>query len=162
MLLALPSLVLALLPLAQALPQITRQGRYLYADGSRFTFKGIAYQEPGAIAENTAENEANGGFPEPESYVDPLSDVARCEANLPNLQSLGVNSIRVYSASFQRLHHCLAEFDLVLSLDVNPAVDHSGCMDAFDAAGIYVLADLGLPMNGEHVYKQRLIMLIPC
>ena len=49
----LSSLLLAALPLVNALPQITRSGRYLYADGARFAFKGIAYQEPGEIGENT-------------------------------------------------------------------------------------------------------------
>ena len=75
-----------------------------------------------------AENQANGGFPEPESYVDPLSDAARCEADIPNLTTLGVNAVRVYN--------------------VNPQSDHAGCMQAFDAAGIYVIADLALPLNG--------------
>ena len=57
-----------------------------------------------------------------------MSDAARCEADIPNLTTLGVNAVRVYN--------------------VNPQSDHAGCMQAFDAAGIYVIADLALPLNG--------------
>jgi len=125
----LPALLLVLLPLAQALPSISQQGRYLYADGARISFKGVAYQEPGQVAAQTAQNEANGGFPEPSSYTDPLSNQTQCEADLPNLKQLGVNAIRVYN--------------------INPHEDHSGCMKAFNNASIYVIADLALPLNGS-------------
>ena len=45
---ALVASVFALTAGVNALPNITRAGRYLYnADGSRFFIKGVAYQEQG-------------------------------------------------------------------------------------------------------------------
>jgi hypothetical protein len=61
----------------------------------------------------------SGGFPEPSSYIDPLSSSANCTRDLPHLQELGANAVRVYS--------------------VNPDNDHSECMRTFSDAGIYVL-----------------------
>jgi hypothetical protein len=48
---------------------------------------------------------------------------------VPYLRQLGVNTIRVYS--------------------INPRSDHSACMNALDAAGIYVMLDVSLPLNGS-------------
>jgi hypothetical protein len=62
---------------------------------------------------------SSGGFPEPSSYIDPLSSATNCTRDLPYLQQLGANAIRVYS--------------------VNPDNDHSECMKTFSDAGIYVL-----------------------
>jgi hypothetical protein len=62
---------------------------------------------------------SSGGFPEPSSYIDPLSSATNCTRDLPYLQQLGANAIRVYS--------------------VNPDNDHSECMRTFSDAGIYVL-----------------------
>jgi len=63
--------------------------------------------------------DGSGGFPEPSSYIDPLSSSQNCTRDLPYLRQLGVNAVRVYS--------------------IDPAKDHSDCMKAFDDAGIYVL-----------------------
>ncbi|PWN98416.1 hypothetical protein FA09DRAFT_329478 [Tilletiopsis washingtonensis] len=118
---------LAVLPARVAgIDQITRRGKYLYRpDGTRFYIKGIAYQES-APTESDSET---GGFPEPTSFEDPLALPAACTRDVPYLQQLGVNTIRVYSVDSQR--------------------DHSSCMRTFEEAGIYVILDLGLPVNGS-------------
>ncbi|KAH6703178.1 Glucanosyltransferase-domain-containing protein [Leptodontidium sp. MPI-SDFR-AT-0119] len=58
---------------------------------------------------------------------DPLVDTAQCTRDATLLKSLGANTIRVYT--------------------VDAKSDHTGCMSAFDAAGIYVLVDLGTPSD---------------
>ncbi|CED84997.1 glycoside hydrolase family 72 protein [Phaffia rhodozyma] len=113
-----------------ALPAISRVGRYLYDEsGTRFFIKGVAYQEQGTISDQSEEGQANGGFPEPSSYVDPLADASACRRDLPYLQQLGVNAVRIYS--------------------VNASLDHSECMSLFEGAGIYTIIDLSLPQNGS-------------
>jgi len=157
---------LGLLGVAQALPKITRTGKYLYnPEGNRFFIKvrpgfhgdstrgprgsrGVPCQASfqaltsRAWRTNLKENsprramptpqsehrvtvvrqaiaDGSGGFPEPSSYIDPLSSSQNCTRDLPYLRQLGVNAVRVYS--------------------IDPAKDHSDCMKAFDDAGIYVL-----------------------
>jgi len=111
-----------------ALPKITRTGRYLYnPDGSRFYIKGISYQEQGTLAVTTDPN----AFPEPDNYVDPLAMPDACKRDIPYLQQLTVNAIRVYS--------------------VNSSLSHDDCMSALDSAGIYTIIDLALPVNGSLV-----------
>ncbi|GFZ51518.1 1,3-beta-glucanosyltransferase gas1 [Saitozyma sp. JCM 24511] len=124
------SAVLAALHGVQSLPQITRTGKYLYdPSGNRFSIKGVAYQPEGAVAANSSANAANGGFPEPSSYVDPLSSSQNCSRDIPYLTQLGVNAVRVYS--------------------VNSSLNHDACMSALSAAGIYVMLDISLPLNGS-------------
>lgn len=53
---------------------------------------------------------------------DPLVDEAQCQRDATLMQQLGANSIRVYH--------------------VDPTADHSGCMNAFASAGIYIWVDL--------------------
>ncbi|KAB5594397.1 1,3-beta-glucanosyltransferase [Ceratobasidium theobromae] len=109
-----------------ALPKITRVGRYLFQpDGSRFYIKGISYQEQGDLATTNDPN----AFPEPENFVDPLAMPSACRRDIPYLQQLTVNAIRVYS--------------------VNASLNHDECMSALDAAGIYTIIDLSLPVNGS-------------
>jgi hypothetical protein len=61
----------------------------------------------------------SGGFPEPSDYIDPLSSGANCTRDVPYLQQLGVNTIRVYS--------------------VSPNNNHDECMGLLENAGIYVM-----------------------
>lgn len=71
----------------------------------------------------------NNPFGEPSSFIDPLSDPSACSRDVPYLQQLGVNTIRVYS--------------------VNSSLNHDGCMNTFSGAGIYTIIDLSLPVNGS-------------
>lgn len=119
---------------ARALPTVSRQGRYLYnADGSRFFIKGIAYQPQGLLWERSPcveaanslpagsvnPNDPNNPFLEPDTFIDPLADAAGCARDLPILQQLQINAIRVYS--------------------VNSSLNHDACMDAFSQANIYTM-----------------------
>ncbi|KAF9066073.1 carbohydrate-binding module family 43 protein/Glycoside hydrolase family 72 protein [Rhodocollybia butyracea] len=109
---------------AQALSKITRSGRYLYdSSGNRFYIKGVAYQEQGVVVAS-----ADNTLGTPSTFVDPLSNSSACSRDLPFLQQLGVNTIRVYS--------------------VDSSLNHDGCMSTFSGAGIYTIIDLALPLNG--------------
>jgi hypothetical protein len=54
--------------------------------------------------------------------ADPLVNTKQCQLDAASMQILGANAIRVYH--------------------VDPAGDHTGCMSAFAAAGIYLFVDL--------------------
>ncbi|KAF7300515.1 1,3-beta-glucanosyltransferase [Mycena chlorophos] len=124
------ALATALAWTAAALPKVSRTGRYLYTeDGTRFFIKGIAYQTQGQIVPGP-DNPLN----QPSTFVDNLADGNACARDLPYLQQLGVNAIRAYSA--------------------NSSLNHDDCMHAFSAAGIYVILDLTLPLNGSIVTTQ--------
>jgi hypothetical protein len=119
------AVALALSSRVYAIGKITRTGRYLYnSDGSRFFIKGVAYQEQGA-----ASVDPNAPFSEPSTFIDPLANGTACQRDLPYLQQLGVNTVRVYS--------------------VNSSLNHDTCMQALSGAGIYVILDLTLPVNGS-------------
>jgi len=107
---------------SEAVQKVHRTGRYLYnADGTRFFIKGIAYQPQGIAGDNA--------FLEPTSFIDPLADGSGCSRDVPYLQQLKVNTIRVYS--------------------VNSSLNHDSCMQTFSNAGIYTIIDLSLPVNGS-------------
>jgi 1,3-beta-glucanosyltransferase GAS1 len=76
-----------------------------------------------------------GGQPvaEAQTFVDSLADATSCQRDIPLLQQLNTNLIRVYA--------------------VDPTADHSACMSALDAAGIYVIADLGAPAEGDSINR---------
>ncbi|CAK9438726.1 uncharacterized protein LODBEIA_P29500 [Lodderomyces beijingensis] len=98
---------------AADLPAIEIVGNKFYYsnNGSQFFMKGIAYQQ----------NTANSS----DSFVDPLADGSACKRDIPYLQAVDTNVIRVYA------------------LDVSE--DHTECMQALTDAGIYVIADLSQP-----------------
>jgi hypothetical protein len=54
--------------------------------------------------------------------ADPLADTEQCQRDASLMKTLGANTIRVYH--------------------VEPNENHSGCMSAFEDAGIYALIDL--------------------
>ncbi|KAJ3792261.1 glycoside hydrolase family 72 protein, partial [Lentinula aff. detonsa] len=108
----------------EAIDKVTRSGQYLYTSSGRFYIKGVAYQEQGAVVPG-----ADNSFLEPSTFIDPLADSDGCSRDLPFLQKLGVNTIRVYS--------------------VNSSLNHDSCMSTFSGAGIYTIIDLALPLNGS-------------
>ncbi|KAL9121540.1 MAG: hypothetical protein Q9187_001900 [Circinaria calcarea] len=59
------------------------------------------------------------------NFVDPLTDVAGCTRDIPLLQQIRTNTIRVYA--------------------IDPTKDHEPCMRMLQDAGIYVVADLSAP-----------------
>lgn len=61
----------------------------------------------------------NNPFSEPSTFIDPLQDGVACKRDIPFLQQLGVNTIRVYS--------------------VNSSLNHDDCMSALSAANIYTM-----------------------
>ncbi|KAK2609455.1 hypothetical protein N8I77_002952 [Diaporthe amygdali] len=104
---------------AAAIDPIVAKGQYFFysSNGTQFFIKGVAYQQgigPGGTAEG---NQA--------TFIDSLADTASCTRDIPFLQQLGTNTIRVYA--------------------IDPTADHQVCMNALADAGIYVIADLSVP-----------------
>lgn len=100
------------------------QGQYLfYENGTQFLIKGVAYQQ--GIAPGGGSESGTSTF------IDSLADTASCQRDITYLQQLGTNTIRVYA--------------------LDPAADHTACMSALSAAGIYVIADLSSP--GESINR---------
>lgn len=61
------------------------------------------------------------------SFIDPLADLSSCQRDIPYLTAIDTNTIRVYG--------------------VDPTNDHSGCVNAFADADIYMIIDLGSPTD---------------
>ncbi|CCE88726.1 Piso0_001504 [Millerozyma farinosa CBS 7064] len=97
-----------------SLPEIEIVGnKFFYkSNGSQFFIKGVAYQSDVANATDS-------------SFDDPLANPEACKRDIPYLQQLYTNVIRVYA--------------------LNVSLDHSECMKMLDDAGIYVIADLSQP-----------------
>ncbi|KAI1909133.1 hypothetical protein LOZ39_004530 [Ophidiomyces ophidiicola] len=105
--------------LVSALDRLEIKGtKFFYKNGTEFFMKGIAYQQEYAAA-GTGSTNKDG------SYKDPLADVTACKRDIPLMQELRTNTIRVYA--------------------IDPTKDHKECMKMLDDAGIYVVADLGEP-----------------
>lgn len=99
---------------AADLPEIEIVGnKFFYSNnGSQFLMRGVAYQQ------DTSNSTSS-------SFVDPLADAVACARDIPYLEQLQTNVIRVYA--------------------LNVSEDHTTCMQLLDAAGIYVIADLSQP-----------------
>ncbi|CAB11192.1 1,3-beta-glucanosyltransferase gas5 [Schizosaccharomyces pombe] len=76
----------------------------------RFYVRGVDYQPGGSS-----------------TLVDPLADTSICKRDLPYLQGLNINTIRVYQ--------------------VDNSANHDECMSALQDAGIYVILDLATSSN---------------
>jgi len=98
-------------------PIVIKGSKFFFnSNGTQFFIKGVAYQS-GISSNGTTTGNTD--------YVDPLADTASCTRDVPYLKQLGANTIRTYA--------------------LDPTQDHSTCMSLLDAAGIYVISDLGEP-----------------
>lgn len=98
---------------AEELPAIEIVGNKFYYsnNGTQFLMRGVAYQQDTANSTST--------------FLDPLADAAACKRDIPYLEELQTNVIRVYA--------------------LNVSQDHTECMSLLQDAGIYVIADLSEP-----------------
>lgn len=104
---------------------IRLQGRHFFnSDQTQFYIRGVAYQQ---------DYQANGTNTANSDYTDPLADPVRCRNDVPNLRRLGANVIRTYA--------------------VDPDQDHTACMNALAAAGIYVISDLSAPTTSGSINR---------
>lgn len=97
-------------------PIVIKGSKFFYTNGTQFFMKGVAYQADVSTQKSTVAGQ---------SYHDPLADATACKRDVPYLQELGTNTIRVYA--------------------IDPTKDHDECMKLLDAAGIYVISDLSEP-----------------
>jgi hypothetical protein len=104
---------------AADLPPIVIKGsHFFYENGTEFFIRGVAYQQD--VSTNTTASATA-------TFTDPLADVAGCTRDVPLLQELGTNVIRVYA--------------------INASADHSACMKLLNDAGIYLIQDLSNPSS---------------
>ncbi|KAI1403488.1 glycoside hydrolase family 72 protein [Hypoxylon fuscum] len=105
--------------LAAAVTPIEVQGKQFVntKTGNAFQIVGMAYQIGGSA-----------GY-DPSHGKDPLSNGDICKRDAALMQTLGVNSIRVYN--------------------LDPNLNHDECASIFNAAGMYMIIDVNSPLAGE-------------
>ena len=89
-------------------------------------YPNVHSDDPGELS-----TDPNNPFSEPSTFIDPLVDGAACQRDIPFLQRLGVNAVRVYS--------------------VDSAGNHDTCMNALSQAGIYTMCVLRRPVHSIKV-----------
>ena len=98
-------------------PIVIKGSKFFYkTNGTEFFIRGVAYQQ---------DFSSNGTISGGTGYKDPLADVDGCKRDIPLLQQLQTNTIRVYA--------------------IDPTKDHAQCMQMLQDAGIYLILDLGEP-----------------
>jgi 1,3-beta-glucanosyltransferase GAS1 len=101
-----------------AIPTIQAVGaKFFYSNGTQYYIKGMA-----GPPFCTTMADCCTGIAYQLTEADPLINTKQCQLDAASMQVLGANAIRVYH--------------------VDPAGDHTGCMSAFAAAGIYLFVDL--------------------
>ncbi|KAJ1324870.1 1,3-beta-glucanosyltransferase GAS1 [Microdochium nivale] len=102
----------------KTIPTIQAVGQHFFYsnNGSQYYLKGVAYQQ---------NYQPNGQISSDAKYTDPLADASLCARDIPYMQQLFTNVIRVYA--------------------VDPTANHDACMEQLASAGIYVFADLSEP-----------------
>lgn len=108
-----------------AVPSLVVQGSQFVNPntGDRFQVAGVAYQ-PGGSA----------GY-DPELGFDPLSNSSKCLRDAALMQTMGINSIRVYN--------------------LDPNLNHDECASIFNAAGMYLMIDVNSPLVGESLNSEE-------
>ncbi|KAN0101893.1 carbohydrate-binding module family 43 protein [Hyaloscypha variabilis] len=99
-------------------PIVIKGSHFFFENGTEFFIRGVAYQQ---------DVNSNGTTSTTGTFTDPLADSAGCARDIPLLQELGTNTIRVYA--------------------INASLDHSACMQMLQDAGIYLLQDLSNPSS---------------
>jgi len=99
-------------------PIVIKGSHFFYENGTEFFIRGVAYQQ---------DVNSNGSTSTTGTFTDPLADSAGCARDIPLLQELGTNTIRVYA--------------------INASLDHSACMSMLQDAGIYLIQDLSNPSS---------------
>lgn len=109
----------ALATTAHAVTPIEVEGKdFVNSDtGDRFQIIGVDYQPGGSSGMSKTK--------------DPLSDPKECLRDAALMQSLGVNTIRIYN--------------------LYPGLDHDECASIFNAAGIYMILDVNSPLYGGSI-----------
>lgn len=104
---------------ASAIDPIIVKNRHFYNSKTNepFFMRGIDYQPGGAGAVTAGK--------------DPLSDADICARDIKMFQTLGLNTVRVYS--------------------IDPLVNHDECMSQLAAAGIYLVLDVNSPLPNQHI-----------
>ncbi|KAA8645110.1 hypothetical protein EYZ11_009848 [Aspergillus tanneri] len=103
--------------LADIDPIVIKGSKFFYSsNNTQFYIRGIAYQQ---------DYSGNGTTDGSSTYRDPLADVTACKRDVPIMQELNTNTIRVYA--------------------IDPTKDHEECMQLLADAGIYVISDLSSP-----------------
>lgn len=103
--------------LAELDPIVIKGSKFFFkSNDTQFFMRGIAYQQ---------EYSTNGTSDGSINYKDPLADAEACRRDIPLLQELRTNTIRVYA--------------------IDPEADHTECMKLLTDAGIYIVADLSNP-----------------
>ncbi|KAK9465881.1 Glucanosyltransferase-domain-containing protein [Lipomyces arxii] len=116
--------LVAFVSLAAALAPIAiKNNKFVDMNGDPFIIVGVDYQPGGpAIYSDSASS-------------DVLSDADVCLRDAFLLQSLGVNTIRIYT--------------------VSPWLNHDACMSILNAVGIYVILDVNSPLSGESINRYQ-------
>ncbi|KAF2717655.1 carbohydrate-binding module family 43 protein [Polychaeton citri CBS 116435] len=108
-------------------PIVIKGSKFFYkTNGTQFFIKGVAYQQDVSGGGTAADTE-----PSSDDYQDPLADADGCRRDIPVMQQLQTNTIRVYA--------------------IDPTKDHDECMNMLADAGIYVILDLSQP--GESINR---------
>ncbi|KAH7020892.1 Glucanosyltransferase-domain-containing protein [Microdochium trichocladiopsis] len=102
----------------KTIPTIQAVGQHFFYsnNGSQYYLKGVAYQQ---------NYQPNGQVSANTQYTDPLADGSICARDIPFMEQLFTNVIRVYA--------------------IDPTVNHDDCMEQLANKGIYVFADLSEP-----------------
>ena len=103
------------------IPTISAVGaKFFTSDGNQFYIKGMICF--GTASLENFSDKIRLGVAYQLTDFDPLIDSTQCQLDAAQMKDLGANTIRVYH--------------------VDATADHSGCMSAFAAAGIYLFVDL--------------------